>query len=66
MKSYSTIVSGKEMSRFIKLPDEFQEGDLKVVISPIKKKKDRFEKLFMNPIRVQKITIPSKDEIHER
>jgi hypothetical protein len=66
MKSYSTIVSGKEMSRFINLPDEFQEGDLKVVIRPIKKKKDRFAKLFLNPIRVNKITIPSKDEIHER
>ncbi|MCX5842574.1 MAG: hypothetical protein NT022_02280 [Deltaproteobacteria bacterium] len=66
MKSYSTIVSGKEMSRFINLPDEFQEVDLKVVIRPIKKKKDRFAKLFLNPIRVNKITIPSKDEIHER
>lgn len=66
MKSYSTIVSGKEMGRFINLPDEFQEVDLKVVIRPIKKKKDRFATLFLNPIKVHKITIPSKDEIHER
>jgi hypothetical protein len=66
MKSYSTIVSGKEIGRVINLPDEFKEAELKVVVRPIKKKPDRFAKLFLNPIRVEKITIPSKDEIHER
>ena len=65
MKSYSTIVSGKEMGRIIKLPDEFQEGELKVIVRPIKRNKDRFAELFLSPIRVEKIEIPSKDEIHE-
>ena len=66
MKSYSTIVSGKEISRFMPLPDEFKESELKVVIRPVRKKRDRFADLFLNPIKVEKITIPSKDEIHER
>jgi hypothetical protein len=66
MKSYSTIVSGREMSKFIKIPDEFLEAELNVVIRPVRKKKDRFAGLFMNPVRVTKITIPSRDEINER
>jgi hypothetical protein len=66
MKTYSTVVSGKEMSRFIQIPDEFKEAELKVVIRPVQKKKERFAGLFMNPVRVKKISIPSKDEIYER
>ena len=34
MKSYSTIVSGKKIGRFINLPDEFKEAELKVVVKP--------------------------------
>ena len=66
MKIYSTVVSGREMSKFIKLPDEFRENDLKVVVRPVRKKKERFSGLFMNPVRVAKISIPSRDNIHER
>lgn len=66
MKSYSTVVSGREMSKFIKIPDEFRETELKVVVRPVRKKKDRFAGLFMNPVRVKKISIPSRDEINER
>ncbi|MGB5158817.1 hypothetical protein [Desulfobacterium sp. N47] len=66
MKSFSTIVSGKEMSRFIRLPDDLQEGDLKISIRPVQKDKDRFAKLFQSPIKVKKIVIPSKDKINER
>ena len=66
MKSYSTIVSGREISRFLPLPDELKEAELKVVIRPLRKKRDRFAGLFQNPIKVEKIIIPSKDEIHER
>ena len=66
MKTYSTVVSGREMSKFIKIPDEFRETELKVVVRPVRKKKERFTGLFMNPIRVTKISIPSRDEIHER
>ena len=66
MKSYSTVVSGREMSKFIKIPDEFQETERKVVMRPIRKKKDRFAGLFMNPVQVTKISIPSRDEIYER
>jgi hypothetical protein len=66
MKSYSTILSGKEISKFMPLPDEFKESELKVVIRPLRKKRDRFADLFLNPIKVEKIIIPSKDEIHER
>jgi hypothetical protein len=65
MKSYSTIVSGKEISKFMPLPDELKESELKVVIRPLRKKRDRFADLFLNPIKVEKIIIPSKDEIHE-
>jgi len=64
MKSYSTVVSGKEMSKFLKIPDEFREAELKVVVRPVKKKKDRFAGLFMNPVRVKRISIPSRDEIN--
>ncbi|MFA5181382.1 MAG: hypothetical protein WC405_08685 [Syntrophales bacterium] len=66
MKSYSTVVSGREMSKFVKIPDEFRETELKVVVRPVQKKKDRFSGLFMNPVRVTKISIPSRDEINER
>ena len=66
MKSYSTVISGREMSRFVKLPDEFREVELKVVVRPIQKKGDRFAKLFLNPIKVEKIVIPSKDDLLER
>jgi ethanolamine utilization protein EutP (predicted NTPase) len=66
MKSYSAILSGKEISRFIRLPDEFQEVDLKVTVRRINKKTDRFAKLFLNPIKVEKIEIPTKNNIHER
>jgi len=66
MKSYSTVISGREMSRFVKLPDEFREVELKVVVRPIQKKGDRFARLFLNPITVEKIVIPSKDDLHER
>lgn len=31
MKTYSTVVSGREMSKFIKIPDEFRETELKIV-----------------------------------
>jgi hypothetical protein len=65
MKSYSTIISGKEISKFMPLPDELKESELKVVIRPLRKKRDRFADLFLNPIKVEKINIPSKDEIHE-
>jgi len=66
MKTYSTVVSGSEMSKFIKIPAEFRETELKVVMRPVRKKKERFAGLFMNPVRVTKISIPSRDEIHER
>jgi hypothetical protein len=65
MKSYSTIVSGKEISKFMPLPDELKESELKVVIRPLRNKRDRFADLFLDPIKVEKINIPSKDEIHE-
>jgi len=66
MKTYSTVVFGREMSKFINIPDEFRETELKVVLRPVQKKKERFAGLFMNPFRVTKISIPSRDEIHER
>ena len=66
MKTYSTVVSGREMSKFIHIFDEFRETELKVVLRPVQKKKERFAGLFMNPFRVTKISIPSRDEIHER
>ena len=61
MKSYSTVVSSREMSKFIKIPDEFLEAELKVVVRPVRKKKERFVGLFMNSLRVTKISIPSKE-----
>ncbi|MCG6536504.1 MAG: hypothetical protein L7F78_17815 [Syntrophales bacterium LBB04] len=66
MKSYSTILSGKEISKFMPLPDELKGSELKVIIRPLRKKRDRFADLFLNPIKVEKVNIPSKDEIHER
>jgi hypothetical protein len=66
MKSYSTILSGKEISKFMPLPDDLKESELKVVVRPLRKKRDRFADLFLNPIKVEKIIIPLKDEIHER
>ncbi len=42
MKTYSTVVSGREMSKFIHIPDEFRETELKVVLRPLQKKKERF------------------------
>lgn len=65
MKIYSTVVSGKEVSKFIRIPDEFKETELKVVVRPVRKK-DRFAGLFINPVRVKRISIPSRDAIHER
>ena len=66
MKTYSTVVSGREISKFIQIPDEFRETELKVSIRPIRKMKERFAGVFMNPVRVTKISIPSRDEIHEQ
>ncbi len=66
MKSYSTIVHGKDMSKVIDLPDEYKNLDLQVVVKPIVRKKKRFTKLLANPIRVKNIVIPSRDDIHER
>jgi hypothetical protein len=66
MKTYSTVVSGREMSKFMQIPDEFRESDLRVVVRPVRKKKERFAGLFLNPVRVTKISIPSRDEINER
>jgi hypothetical protein len=66
VKSYSTVVSGREISKIIKIPDEFKESELKVVVRPVQKKKDRFSRLFMKPVRVSRISIPSRDEINER
>lgn len=66
MKIFSTVVSGKEVSKFIRIPDELKETELTVVVRPVRKKKERFAGLFMNPVRVKKISIPSRDEIHER
>jgi hypothetical protein len=66
MRSYSTVLSGKEVGRFISIPDEFQEIDLEITMKPVNKKKNRFAKLLMNPIKVEDISIPSKNEINER
>lgn len=66
MKIYTTVVSGKEVSKFIRIPDEFKEIELKVVVRPARKKTERFAALFMNPVRVKRISIPSRDEIHNR
>lgn len=66
MKSYSTVLSGKEVGRFISIPDEFQEIDLEITMKPVNKKKNRFAKLLMNPIKVEDISIPTKNEINER
>lgn len=66
MRSYSTILSGKEVGRFISIPDEFREIDLEITMKPVNKKKNRFAKLLMNPIKVEDILIPTKNEINER
>jgi hypothetical protein len=66
MRSYSTVLSGKEVGRFISIPDEFQEIDLEITMKPVNKKKNRFAKLLMNPIKVEDISIPSKNEVNER
>lgn len=66
MKTYSTVVSGREMSKFIHIPDEFRDSELRVVVRPVRKKKERFAGLFLNPVRVTQISIPSRDEINER
>ncbi len=66
MRSYSTILSGKEVGRFISIPDEFREIDLEITMKPVNKKKNRFAKLLMNPIKVEDISIPTKNEINER
>jgi len=66
MKIYSTVVSGKEVSKFIRIPDEFKEMELEVVVRPVRKNKERFAGLFMNPVRVKRISILSRAEIHER
>jgi len=66
MRSYSTVLSGKEVGRFISIPDEFREIDLEITMKPVNKKKNRFAKLLMNPIKVEDILIPTKNEIHER
>jgi hypothetical protein len=64
MKIYSTVVSGRAMSKSIEIPDEFRNTEPKVVVRPVRKKKERFAGVFMNPVRVTKISIPSRDDIH--
>jgi hypothetical protein len=49
-----------------RVPDELKETELKLVVRPVRKKKERFAGLFMDPVRVSRISIPSRDEIHER
>ena len=66
MRSYSTVLSGKAVGRFISIPDEFREIDLEITMKPVNKKKNRFAKLLMNPIKVEDILMPTKNEIHER
>jgi hypothetical protein len=64
MKIYSTVVSGRAMSKSIEIPDEFRNTEPKVVVRPVRKKKERFAGVFMNPVRVTKISIPSRNDIH--
>ena len=65
MKTYSTVVSCREMSKFVKIHDEFWETEMKVVLRLVQKKKERFIGLFISPFRVTKTTIPFRDRIRE-
>jgi hypothetical protein len=66
MKIYFTVVSGRAMSKSIEIPDEFRNIKPKVVVRPVRRKKERFAGVFMNPVRVAKISIPSRGDTHER
>lgn len=59
-------ISGKILSRVIALPDKMKNEDLEITIIPVNKKRKQFSKLYTAPLKVNKITIPSRESLNER
>lgn len=71
------ILEPDKLVGIVDLPAELRNSKLEVIILPFEDfeekipekeniRKKRYQKLYENPIKVEKIRIPSRAELHER
>lgn len=68
------IINSDKLKTVIDIPDELKDQKVEVIVLPLiiekkrvsVKKEKRFLKLFSNPVKVKKLLIPSREEMHER
>lgn len=66
MKVCSIVLKGQEIGKFVNIPPDLVDKDLRVTVSTISSKRGRFEDLYADPLPVNGLVIPHRDELHER
>lgn len=68
------IINSDKLKTVIDIPDELKDQKVELIVLPLMgeeknvsaKKGKRFLNLLSKPVKVKKILIPSREEIHER
>lgn len=66
MKVCSTVLKGQEIGKIVNIPPDLADKDLRVTVSTISGKRGRFKDLYSEPLPVDGLVIPNRDELHER
>lgn len=68
------IINSDKLKRVIDIPEELKDQKVELIVLPLMgeeksvsaKKGKRFLNLLSKPVKVKKILIPSREEMHER
>ncbi len=66
MKAVTQKISGKKLSKVIKIPAGMKDIDLEITIRPARVKNGKYARLYASPIKVSRIEIPVREKRNER
>lgn len=59
-------INGRILSGIVQIPPEMKNEELEITIRQIKRKDKKFSKLYLSPVKVDRIIIPSRESLNDR
>jgi len=59
-------INGRILSGIVSIPPEMKNEELEITIRQIKRNEKKFSKLYLSPVKVDSIIIPSRESLNNR
>lgn len=66
MPTITQTINGKKLSKLIHIPSSMKDKELEITIRPVRRKSLNMGRLYSNPIKVDTLVIPTREERNAR